>query len=465
MPAAASSATDVRPAAPVGDVRRVFDLAWPVALSQSTVTLLLTANLYWIGHLGTVAVAAVALCSHILFLGFCLTQIVFAGALAIISRRIGEGRPDEAWGASFHAAVLGVLLGVGIGVNAWWLAPSLLQFFEAGREIEDQAIPFLRIALAGQAFFFVPMALAATYQGNGDTRTPMRINIAVVLLNAVIDPFFIFAPGEITIAGFSLGWLGAGVRGAAIADVLASGCGTAIFIGMACLRGPLPRPRGRSLAVSPAELWRIARIGVPACISMLARPLSTFFLLKVVATFGAPAVAAFGITLRAYNLNWIPLGGIGAAVSTLVGQRLGARQTEAAERLVHRAAWAAAALGVAFWIGYGTYAREFIAFFDANGEVVAIGGKFLAILAASMAFSAVTVPLVAAMNGAGDTRVPMFAAFLANWPVKLPLAWALAVPFGWGLDGVWWGLFLSVLLEAALVALWFRRGAWKTRSV
>jgi putative MATE family efflux protein len=457
--------THVRPASLAGDARRVFELAWPVALSQSTVTLLLTANLFWIGHLGTVAVAAVALCSHILFLGFCLTQIVFGGALAIISRRVGEGRPDAAWDAAFHAGVLGAVLGGGIGLASWWLAPLLLRFFGAGAEIEALAIPFLRITLGGQAFFFVPMALAAAYQGAGDTRTPMRINVVVVLLNALIDPFFIFAPGEIEIAGFSPGWLGAGVRGAAIADLVASATGMATFLGLVWMRGPFPRPRGRPIAVAPSELWRIARIGVPACISMLARPLSTFFLLKVVASFGAPAVAAFGITLRAYNINWIPLGGVAAAVSTLVGQRLGAHEPRAAERLVRNSAWAMAALGLGFWVGYGTYAREFIAFFDDDFAVVEIGSRFLAILAASMAFSAATVPLVAAMNGAGDTRVPMIAAFLANWPVKLPLAWALAVPLGYGLDGVWWGLFVSVVLEAAIVALWFRRGEWKTRTV
>ena len=463
MPAAIST-TAVRPATS-GDVRRVFQLAWPVALTQSSVTLLLTANLFWIGHLGTIAVAAVALCSHILFLGFCLTQIVFAGALAVISRRVGEGRPEAAWNAALHASVLGVLIGGAIGLAAWWLAPLLLHFFGAGAEIEALAIPFLRITLAGQALFFVPMALAAAYQGAGDTRTPMRVNVIIVLVNAVIDPFFIFAPGEVHVAGFSLGWLGAGVRGAAIADLVSAAFGLVLFLALVWRRGPFPRPHGRRFAVTPAELGRIARIGVPACISMIARPLSTFFLLRVVASFGPPAVAAFGITLRAYNINWIPLGGVAAAVATLVGQRLGARDPAAAERLVLRSAWAMAALGLVFWIGYGAYSREFVAFFDDAPEVVAIGGRFLAILAASMAFSAATVPLVAAMNGAGDTRVPMMAAFLANWPVKLPLAWALAVPFGYGLDGVWWGLFVSVLLEAVLVALWFRRGRWKTRAV
>jgi len=469
MRAAASrptaNGTEVSAPVPGGDLRRVFELAWPVALSQSTVTLLLTSNLYWIGHLGTVAVAAVALCSHILFLGFCLTQIVFAGALAIISRRVGEGRPAAAWEAAVHATFLALVLGGAIGLSSWWLAPLLVRFFGAGAEIEALAIPFLRITLGGQAFFFVPMALGAAYQGTGDTRMPMRINVVVVLLNALINPFLIFAPGEIQVAGFSPGWLGAGVRGAAIADLLASAIGMLAFLGLAWLRGPLPRPRGRRIRVTPGDLWRIARIGLPACVSLLARPLSTFILLRVVASFGAPAVAAFGITLRAYNINWIPLGGVSAAVSTLVGQRLGAKQPADAERLVRRSALATSVLGAFFWLGYATYAREFIAFFDDAPEVVAIGSRFLAILAASMAFSAATVPMVAAMNGAGDTRVPMIAAFLANWPVKLPLAWALAVPFGYGLEGVWWGLFVSVLLEAVLVALWFRRGAWKSRVV
>src|SRR4030095_2681550 len=186
-------------------------------------------------------------------------------------------------------------------------------------EIEALAIPFLRITLAGQALFFVPMALAAAYQGAGDTRTPMRVNVIIVLVNAVIDPFFIFAPGEVHVAGFSLGWLGAGVRGAAIADLVSAAFGLVLFLARVGRRGPFPRPPGRRFAVAPAELGRIARIGVPACISMMARPLSTFFLLRVVASFGPSAVAAFGITLRAYNINWIPLGRVGAAGRTARG--------------------------------------------------------------------------------------------------------------------------------------------------
>ena len=206
-------------------------------------------------------------------------------------------------------------------------------------------------------------------------------------------------------------------------------------------------------------------VGVPASISMMARPVSTFILLRVIASFGDAAVAAFGIALRAFNLNWIPLAGLTAAVATLVGQNLGARQPETAARVVRQGLALSVTLGVIFTLFYTSIAEDFIAFFDDSPEVVEVGARFLRILALSMWASSGTTPLVAAMNGAGDTKVPMIAAFLSNWPIKLPLAWVLAVPLGWGLDGVWTALFVSILLEAALIVAWFRTGRWKTREV
>jgi Na+-driven multidrug efflux pump len=69
------------------------------------------------------------------------------------------------------------------------------------------------------------------------------------------------------------------------------------------------------------------------------------------------------------------------------------------------------------------------------------------------------------MNGAGDTKPPMIVAFIANWPIKLPLAYLLALPLGYGLDGVWIGMFVSIVAESLLMFAWYRRGTWKTKRV
>jgi putative MATE family efflux protein len=446
--------------------RRMWQIGWPVSVSTSTVSLFMIANLFWIGHLGTDAVAAVATCGHALFILFGVAQSILVGTLAIVSRRVGEGRLDDAYFAGLHAAILGAVLGGVVGVVGWIAAPSVVRFFQAGEVVEQLAIPYLRIALTGEIFLFVSLAIGAVYSGAGDTRIPMVLNGIVVSLNAVLDPFFIFAPGERIFFGVDVGWLGWGVRGAAVADVIAGFVGICAFAAVSVvMQRPFPRPRGKRFVLQTETFRQIVRVGAPASISFMARPLSTFFLIRVIASFGTVALAAFGIALRSFSINWIFYSGVNAAVSTLVGQNLGARNVHGAERVISRGVRVAFFLALCFCFVYGTLAADFMAFFDSNPEVVATGVPFLQLIAFGFLASGTTLPLVAAMNGAGDTRPPMVVAFLANWPIKLPLCWALAVPFGYGTNGIWTGMLVSIVVEAAIVTWWFRYGTWKRRRV
>jgi putative MATE family efflux protein len=446
--------------------RRIWALAWPVSISMSTVTLLTLANLFWIGHLGTIAVAAVSLSGNILFIVFGISNVVYTGALAIVARRIGEGNHAQAFNAALHAMCLGAILGVVVALLGYAGAPSIVHFFDAGDAVESAAISYLRISLAGQIPLFVSVALSASYQAAGDTRTPMLINVAVVLVNGLLDPFFIFAPGELRLGGVSLGWLGWGVNGGAIAGLLAGAGGFIVFLTTSLRRGkPFKRPAHQPLALSLGEFWRMLRIGTPASLSMVARPLSTFLLLKVVASFGTAAIAAFGISLRSFSVNWIPYSGINTAVSSLVGRSLGRRDVDAATRAVRHGLAVDTALGVVFCILYYAFAQDIILAFDREPAVVAAGGPFLQLMALGFLVSAPMFALTSAMNGAGDTKPPMVAAFLANWPIKLPLSYALALPFGYGINGVWIGMLVSIVFEAIVIFVWYQRGTWKTKKV
>ncbi len=453
-------------AAATDTYRRIWDLGWPVSISTSTITLLTLVNLFWIGHLGTAAVAAVALGGNILFIVFGISNVVYTGALAIVARRVGEGNRAEAFSATVHALCLGGLLGAMVAALGYAGAAAILRFFDAGPEVEGAGSGYLRIMFSGQIFLYVSTALGASYQAAGDTRTPMLVNMVVVLLNGVLDPFFIFPPGQVVVLGIPLGWLGWGVNGAAIAAVLSGVAGMVLFLMLSLVLGrPFRRPARRTKRLAPALFWRMLQIGAPASISMIARPLSTFLLLKVIASFGTAAIAAFGIALRSFSVNWIPYSGINAAVATLVGQSLGARNVREAERVVLRGLAMTTLLGVVFCVIYYAWSSQIILAFDHEAAVVAAGEPFLKLMALSFLFSAPMFPLVSAMNGAGDTKPPMVTAFLANWPVKLPLSYVLALPLGYGIDGVWVGMFVSIIFEAVVMFVWYRRGAWKTKRV
>jgi putative MATE family efflux protein len=446
--------------------RRIWELGWPVSISTSTITLLTLVNLFWIGHLGTVAVAAVALGGNILFIVFGISHVVYIGTLAITARRIGEGDRSEAFSATVHGLCLGALIGAAVAVLGYAGSPAIVRFFNAGADVEGAAISYLRIMFTGQIFLYVSTALGASYQATGDTRTPMLVNVAVVVLNGVLDPFFIFTPSQVIVGGIPLGWLGWGVDGAAIAAVLSGVAGMVLFLATSVILGrPFPWPVRQAIRLAPSLFWRMLQIGAPASISMIARPLSTFLLLKVIASFGTAAIAAFGIALRSFSVNWIPYSGINAAVATLVGQSLGARNVREAERVVLRGLVVTTLLGAIFCVVYYVWSSQIILVFDTEPAVVSAGQPFLKLMALSFLFSAPMFPLVSAMNGAGDTKPPMITAFLANWPVKLPLAYVLALPLGYGIDGVWIGMFVSIVFEALVMFVWYRRGTWRFKKV
>src|SRR5262249_9978161 len=172
---------------------------------------------------------AVSLGANILFIVFGVSNIVYTGSLAIAARRVGERNLAAALEAGDHGVCLGAALwGAGGGVGCP-RRPAVVRVFGAGTDVEAAAIPYLRIMFAGQVFLYVSIALGASYQAFGDTRTPMLVNVAVVLVNGLLDPFFIFSPGEMTIGGVSLGWLGWGVNGGAIAAVF-SGIGGMVLL-------------------------------------------------------------------------------------------------------------------------------------------------------------------------------------------------------------------------------------------
>src|SRR5258708_23704712 len=128
--------------------------------------------------------------------------------------------------------------------------------------------------------------------------------------------------------------------------------------------------------------------------------------------------------MRSFSINWIPYSGINVAVAALVGQSLGARRIDAAEHVVRRGLVVTTGLGMFFCLLYYLGAEGIIRAFDHDPAVVAFGASFLKLIALSFLFSGPMLPLNSAMNGAGDTTPPMIISFVANWVVKLPLAYA-----------------------------------------
>lgn len=457
---ARAASTEVGQYVDPGAYRSIWELGWPVMVNMGAHTLFSLVDLYWIGALGTNAIAAVSLCGNIMFSMFGLTIIVQSGALAMISRRVGAGSlegADGAEGISAQAVHLSILLGIVVATLGVLTAQPIMAIFDASAEVTELGTAYLWPMMAGFAPMFPGMALGAIFTATGDTRTPMYVGVASNLLNGVLDPFLIF------------GWSGLpalGVGGAAYASLICQVLGTLALWRLYRDRD-MGFPHPHLLRWYGADAWgRLMRIGVPRGLAALTRPLSTLFLLKVIATFGPAGVAAFGITVRSLSPTWLYQGALITAVSTLTGQSLGRKDLDGIRRLVASSTRMSVLTSIAIALPYWIWARDIVGIFEKNTlEVLVLGETFIRLLLLTNLSTAFALIWSAVMNGAGDTRPPMVLAIASNWLIKLPLAYALAIPLGAGVEGIWWAMAASILFENAGLWLWYRRDRWMHAEV
>ena len=450
-----------------GDFHNVFWIAWPQALGFLVITIQNMVDMFWIGRLGTSEVAAVSVCGNVITVIFAFSWFLHVGTVALISRAIGAREGGHATNTLANSFILGVATGLAILVAGWAAAPAIMNFFNVDPVVADLGVTFFRSILGHITLLMFTIPAMAAYSSAGDTLTPLVLNSIGVLLNIALDPIFIFEPGvEVAIGGFTMrpGVFGWGLMGAGLATVAATALIFLVYMLTAfSKRFPVDVPKRGNISIDPARIAQIIKIGVPGAVAQMSRPLSTVILLRLIARFGTGPVAGFGISMRWYHVNWILIGGMSAAASVLVGQHLGAESPKSASRVSRKLIFTGVVIQFLSTAIYFIFAERLVAIMDPNPETVKAGAAFMKWVVLGFLLSSPGGLAAAAMNGAGDTMPGMVAGLASNWLVKLPLAWLLAQSPTLGLDGVWLGMFFSLVVEGAMCLTWYSKGNWKNK--
>jgi putative MATE family efflux protein len=432
--------------------RATWNIAWPVMLTQALYTMLNVVDMFWVGRLGPAAVAAVALSGSALGVLFAFGQLFSVSAMAVSARAAGAESRDGVVSSLRHSLLIALVAAVPIAVLGVIFSGEILRLFRPAADVVATGRPYLQIIFAALPGFYAGMVLYSVYQALGDTRTPMFITFGTNVLNLVLDPILIF------------GWLGMprlGVPGAALATIV-SQAGGLVAMALILRRRGLLRSRGR---LHQAGLRTVLGIGVPAALQAVTRPVTGMAMFAIVTGFGTAATAAFGIGVRVLDMMFIYLGGLGSAGEALVGQSLGRGDPSLAEQVARRVMIIATLLQLGvmpliFWA-----APAVVRIFNGDPQVVRFGAGYLRVLAPFLALAGLTTGFISAQRGAGSTTVPMIAALVANWAIKLPLAAMLARLTGMGVTGVWFGIGASIVAELAILAYGYLGGAWKRKKV
>lgn len=440
--------------APIGQA--VFVLAVPMILEMVMESVFALADVFWVSRLGPEAVAVVGLTESMLTLIYSMAMGVSIGAMALVARRVGERDLDGASGAAAHALGLGLLISTVIGAAGGRFAPDLLALMGASPAVIAQGSTFTRIMLGGNATVFLLFVLNAVFRGAGDAAIAMRVLWLGNAINIVLGPMFIFGWGPFPALG---------VTGAAVATNI--GRGTAVIYQLLTLT------RGRSRIILTLRHLRftlqttlsLLRLSGSASFQVLVGMASYVGLVRIVSTFGSTALAGYTITIRLIIFALLPAFGISNAAATMVGQNLGARRPDRAERAVWQAAFYnmlfLGSIGVAFMV----FAPQIIGLFSGDPAVHAYAVTGLRIISAGFLFYAYGIVLTQSFNGAGDTWTPTVINLFVFWLLELPLAYVLAVRAGLGPVGVFTALAAAYSSLAVVSAVVFRRGRWKGRAV
>ncbi len=436
--------------------RAVFLLAVPMVLELVLESTFAVVDVYFVAKLGSSAVATVGLTESFLFLLYSISIGLTMGVTAIIARRIGEQKHEEAAVTAVQAIFLAVLLSVPFAVIGIIWAQDLLRLMGADAWTLEHGYRYMQWMLGGNAVIMLLFVINAIFRGAGDAAVAMRVLWVANALNIVLDPILIFGFGPIPAMG---------IEGAAIATNIGRGAGVLMQLWILFRGGEHIRVMRSQLVWRGAILFNIVRTSLGGIGQMIVAMTSWIFLMRILAAIGSEAVAGATIAIRIMMFTLMPAWGMSNAAATLVGQNLGAKQPDRAEASVWRIGWYNMVFTLAVSVAFFFFHDRLIAIFTDDAEVIAIGGEWLRILSYSYFVYGWWMVAVQAFNGAGDTATPTRINLVFFWLIQIPLCWWLAVSLNWQHTGVFWGVFVSET-SVGLFTLWlFTRGKWKTAQV
>jgi putative MATE family efflux protein len=377
------------------------------------------------------------------------------GAAATVARRIGEKNPDGAARAAVQSIGLGIAVAVPIGIAGALFAPRLLALMGASPGVIANGSNFTRIMLGANVVILLLFLINAIFRGAGDASIAMRTLWIANIINLMLDPCFIFGLGPFPKLG---------VVGAAVSTTCGRGIGVLLQF------WTLSRGRGRivvrrdHLKLEPAAMWRLLRISGNGIFQVMIGTASWVGIVRILSTFGSAVVAGYTIGIRIIVFAILPSWGLSNAAATLVGQNLGARRAGRARQAAWRAALHSAIVTGTVGAFFFFVPHGLVRLFSDDAAVLSEGARFLRILSYCQFLMGVEIAMTGAFAGAGDTVPPTIISSIFS-AARIPLAWLVSLPLGYGPAGIWWMITVTCILRGLFLAAWFRRDRWMHRTV
>ena len=436
--------------------KAIFLLAVPMILELIMESTFAVVDIFFVGKLGPSAVATVGLTETYLFLLYSIGMGLSMAVTAIVARRIGEKDKENAGITATQSILLGIIVSIPFAIAGIFFSKDLLALMGGDFWTLQHGYNYTQWMLGGNAVIMLLFVINAIFRGSGDAAIAMRVLWIANGINIILDPVLIFGLGPFPELG---------IEGAAIATNIGRGIGVLAQFWF-LFRGVKHIKVIRShLSIHWQTITKIIKTSLGGIGQMIVAMTSYIFIMRIIAEFGSQAIAGATIAIRIMMFTMMPSWGMSNAVATLVGQNLGAKKPDRAEKSV----WITGLWNMLFLIlvsiVFFFLSEKLVGIFTDDPGVIDVGGSWLKIVSYSYFIYAWWMVSVQAFNGAGDTITPTKINLVFFWLIQIPLSYILSKVVGMDVPGVFWAIFVSET-AVGLFTLWlFTKGNWKNVQV
>ena len=440
-----------------GSIRKaIVILSIPMVLEMLMEGLFAVVDAYWVSKISVNALATVGLTESVITLVYSIAIGLSAAATATVARRVGEKRPELAERAAMQATILAVIIAVLIGVPGYIFAEDILLLMGAEKELIAECSGYTRIMFGTNIVIMLIFLFNAIFRGAGNASYAMYALWISNGINIVLDPILIFGWGPIPAMG---------IEGAAIATVIGRSIGVAFQLVILLNGVGIVKLAINKIQVHWKTMWKLIDIAIGGAFQYIIMSASWIFMMRIVAESGPEAMAGYVTAIRIIIFTFMPIWGLSNAAATLVGQNLGAKKPDRAEKSAWQTAHFAMFVLLAISIILVVTAPFLLSLFNPAQAVIDAGVLTLRIFCVSYLLFAYGLVFSQSFNGAGDTKTPTLVNFICFWLVEIPMGYFLALYMGWGLAGVCWAVAFAEALMSVVFIVLFKKGRWKLVEV
>ncbi len=439
-------------------------LAWPIIVEQLMMTAVQYVDAAMVGSLGANATASIAVNGSAIMLLNGVMMSCGIGFTALVARSVGAQDIDRAKRVVIQAILVIAALGITSTIILCSLADFIPVWMGAAPEILEDASKYVFITGLAMAFRCGSALIGAILRGAGDTKTPLKVNTVVNIINVVGNFLLIFPTRPLDIFGvqFTMPGAGLGVAGAAWATSFSVMVGGVFMLYVLFTSPTIIKLSIRDKFVPDWDILKLAfTISLPAMGERLIMSSAQVIVTRLIASLGTLALAAHSLAGTAESICFMPAFGFASSSTTLVGQSLGAKREDLTDTLSK----SSIKLSAMFMTGMGAmlfiFAEPLMRFFTPDPDVIALGATCLRIVAFAQPPTAISMTMAGIFRGAGDTKYPFLVALLSMWGVRVMLCTVFINFMGLGLESVWFCMIIDYLARTTLYYLRYRTGKWK----